>query len=374
LSTARFKVALLAGALLGAAACTIVNGLTVPEPTPDGGAGDAQVDVDPCPHAFPPPEPEAAPVSGDIVFTVVARSVTFARDADAGPDAAIGFDLDNTCTCPKAESCKPFVARNTLCDDERGRDNAMQALVAEARDVYGFDIDDNANTSVDKGASGILMQVQNYNGEPDDPDVRVATLVSPGLYTVLPDGGTGPQVTPTFTPADRWATLPDQVAPRDLVIAPVSTGRGYVKDYTLVVRNDVTLRFRPGMRMTFPDALIVAHITKLQDGSWSVDRGTVSGRWPVTNVLKVFGAVEQPRNSGNYLCTSPLLANVFAELKKRACEGADIAANAADDNTGAVCDAASGAFSFIAAPASLGPPVVSPDLDPCGDAGLSCAP
>src|SRR3954468_17449813 len=94
-------LALLGGSLLLIAidACTIVNGLTVPEDAATAAdvAPDVDVDsapVDPCAHARIPPPPSTPDLPVEQTIVVVARHFGVAT-ADGGPPA--GFDLDNAC-------------------------------------------------------------------------------------------------------------------------------------------------------------------------------------------------------------------------------------------------------------------------------------
>lgn len=359
-----------------AAACTIVDGLTVPKDT-GASALDAGGDVDRCNHAEPPGRPDpSSPNGAEITFAVVGKRFDFAPKDGAGADIPIGFDIDRTCTCPDVESCIPAKAREAVCDsDDRGRDDQLRPMLEFAKSPpYGFDISELATHAASRGIAGVLLQVASYNGLADDPDVTVGVLRSPGLRDVV-DGGAGPNRLPTFTIADRWSTVVEQATLIGDDVVPLRSVAAYVRDFTLVVKTDFILQIaREGIPVHLTEAIIAAHIVKLGDGSYSIDRGTIAARALVPDVIRALGALDQPPGSGNYLCTTAALEPVYGAIKKKACEAADLAGSGALDRTGAPCTAVSVAFVFEGAPASLGPPLSVRTANVCADASIECPP
>ena len=99
----------------------------------DGGGGpDTGTDGDAgplgCAHAVPPSRPSADdPGGADTDIVAAVTLVDFGLDAGASRS----FDLDDMCTCPDKESCKPQSGAPKHCDDDAGRDNAGGPLLAK---------------------------------------------------------------------------------------------------------------------------------------------------------------------------------------------------------------------------------------------------
>ena len=198
--------ALLAGSslLVAVDACTIVNGLTVPEDAAaqrETGASDAGSDgpIDPCMHAYPPPKPSAADTPTDLSILVAAKRFTLGTPVGSIPP---GLDLDNACSCPPAvpDTC---VGKKDHCDAVGGRDNAAGSLFNTLLGAPGpqkIDFDERINSGIRAGRNTILLGVDHFNGTNDDPDVSVSVYATVGLLD-----GSGNNVAPTFTDADRWA-------------------------------------------------------------------------------------------------------------------------------------------------------------------------
>ena len=355
--------ALLAGSALLAAvdACTIINGLTVPEDAAQGdGSGDAAGEagpIDPCDHARPPPKPSGLDRLGDQTIIVVAKRY-IASGADGGVPS--GLDLDDSCSCPPAvaETC---VGRKDHCDDVGGRDNAAGALfnaLLGAPTPQKIDIEERVNGGIRKGKNTILIGVEHYNGTLDDPDVLVSIYASLGLLD-----GAGNNVAPQFTEDERWA-LDD----RQFVLTatyPRATTTGYVAGGKLVASLDVTIDLSESFSIALTSSTLVADISLAGNGGKpTITRGFFAGRWPISDVLKVAGRVRL-EDGGKRLCETPL---AYATLKEIACQEADLVADRARDKTGARCSALSMALAFDTAPASKGSVKPASPVDDCPDA------
>lgn len=126
-------------------------------------------------------------------------------DGDGGvTEGTLGYDLDNTATCPGTASCTPpeNVDLTAQCDGPGGRDNGF------ARMLKGFG--DTAFTSelsadIENGRAGIVTVIENYNGGKNDTKVRAWAVVSTGTQVQLPDGGPDPVRTPTAAAQARRA-------------------------------------------------------------------------------------------------------------------------------------------------------------------------
>jgi hypothetical protein len=366
--------ALAAGAATLVAACSVMNGLHLPEPEagapppppPEVEAGpsaDAGADADPCDHALPPGPPSSAFGGEEKDILVAIR--TFAMTVDAGAPS-IGYDLDGLCTCrPQAESCRTTTKH---CDDANGRDNVLAELVADLKEIQGYDLEAELNRRAGEGSDGILIRVQRYNGLPDDSDVVVSIYGSAGTGTSDGDGGVTYQP-PTFTKADTWTVDEnDLLGPPDALFSR-STGNGYVAGGTVVVRLDAHVRLLDGAYTTFKGAELVAQIEDTADGP-TITRGTFTGRWPTSELLGSLSLVQDPK-TGTPFCE---LSGFDVLAKGFVCPSADIALDPAVDRTSAPCDAVSAAMAFESAPASFGPFTTSDGGQArCQDAGtLRC--
>jgi hypothetical protein len=349
--------------------CTIMNGYSVPTDAgpdtslPDTADADAGLDVDPCDHARWPDPPEGG-APGTITFLTTARRVSFGLLDDGGVEP-VGFDIDGVCTCAfqQGPSCN---SPTKACDLDRGVDDAVQALVAEAAHaITPIDFTHDTNDNIVTGANSILAWVEGYNGLADDPAVRVAVLYSPGLYD---DAGT--QRAPTFTTADDWSVVSDQIASGAVPRRYVS---GYVRHSTLVVQGPIDLGLLPGVILNLTQAILVAHIDNPDGGPYILTDGVLGGRANAPTLIRALGRKEQPPGSGKRLC-DPNNKDYFGflALGGALCNARDIMTNPLDDGKGKDCDAISVALTFVGAPASIGPVLDADGGEYCANASVPC--
>jgi hypothetical protein len=367
---ARLALASPAGALLGALAvhgCTIMNGLTVPSADAGRDAEARDAPLDRCDHAYPPDDPPAAVEDGDIEFVTAVTGIDLGvNGGGAGAGGAPefpGFDLDRTCSCPAEPSCAN--ARAPACDDARGRDDSF-ATLARAVAAKGVDLQARVAEGIAKGASGLLVIVESYNGKADDPRVYVTLASTPGLRPLSPDGGAGRKQTPTFTRADKWLLDGTEFFELGNVVTSRRRDIGYIKDGRLTVRiPKASIAFgEDGLVIRFAEGFLVGRVEPDGAGSFVVRSGELAGRWSVREALLSAREV-RPAEGLDRLCRLP---TVFASLKDEVCGAADIAARSADDRTGTRCDAVSTALSFTGAPGSKGAIYQAPVNDPCPEA------
>ncbi len=358
--------ALLAGSslLVAVDACTIVNGLTVPEDAAaqrETGASDAGSDgpIDPCMHAYPPPKPSAADTPTDLSILVAAKRFTLGTPVGSIPP---GLDLDNACSCPPAvpDTC---VGKKDHCDAVGGRDNAAGSLFNTLLGAPGpqkIDFEERINSGIRAGRNTILLGVDHFNGTNDDPDVSVSVYATVGLLD-----GSGNNVAPTFTDADRWALDARQFPVTQTF--PRATTQGYVAGGKLVASLDVTLDLNDSFSIALSGSTIVADVAlNGPGGKPTITGGLLAGRWPIADLLRVAGEVHL-EDGGKRVCDTPL---AYLTVKQLACQEADILADRKRDGKGADCDALSAALVFEGAPASKGavitvtPQVGCPDAAP----------
>lgn len=346
----------LAGVALGAFVygCTIMNGLTVPEREagPAVDAGEAGP-VDPCDHDYVPFDAPQISDDGDLSFVTAVRSIDLGLGAgvtETGAPRLGGLDLDRTCTCPAPPSCR--TPDGPVCDDERGRDNTFVSLMRSLQAAQNLDIQASVEADLAKGANGLLLIVQDYNGREDDRSVRLTLAMSPGHRKVFIDGGLSTKEPPTFTRSDRWVIDNEQF----FTIDGKSTGKlrqsGYVKGGKLVVKlegGEVRLGDE-GLAIRLAEGFLIGDIEPDGDGSFILARGKLGGRWATKGALESAREV-RPQQELPKLCRIPSL---FDSIKKEVCKGADIRAKASEDNQDLPCDAVSLAVDFVGAPGSTG--------------------
>lgn len=369
-----FVAMLLGGALalILVDACTIINGLTVGQ---DGGAvGDAadggDSAVDPCVHTYPPaprpPEPNSLP--GSELFVAVATDVSFG--IDGGAFEAISFDLDGLCTCfPHEDTCKPNLGEKTKCDQlGGGQDNAAQELFRQAKNA-SLDLQQDAKESVEKGGRAILIRVDGYNGLPNDPEVSVSVLVSPGHFVA------DVKTQPSYSTADLWSVDMKAVYDKGGILIPFDTKTGYVVDGTLVVGPiSISVPVADVALLTVSAAVLVGKIEPAPGGGFTLGEARFAGRWSNTEAAKVLGSFERQTGTGA-ICdgTDDQNVGLYKFFKQSVCQASDLRALPKDDRQGLACDAISMAVTFKGKPASLGTPREVIASTACATATIDCS-
>ena len=350
--------------------------------TTDGGSGGAGGGGTCQHHTWPAPPSSDDGGSDDVEFVVAFRTVTLGDDAP--PNAPVGFDLDNRCTCQgEGDSCKePDFATADHCDLPGGRDNATGQLFATAS-VFNPDLKSSQfSDGSEDGSWSLLVRISDYNGLPNDLQVTVAIYPSPGIRN---DPCNAPDSQTTWRGDDRWpiseSSLLD-VSPDtdcDGTDVPIDVAKfldvdAYVSDGTLVASLPQAGLLLPIDDGTTPLQLtagfIAADLIEFDDGQWRLDNGILAGRWRVDDLLAVLSKVQ---SGGEPLCTDH---DLYPLLKQAVCSYPDIASSLGGPTT--PCDALSFAMAFTAEPAALGsvladpeetsfcPPETDPANDGCG--------
>lgn len=388
-----------AGAVLGLAlgvesyqACAVYEPSLLLPSDVDAGAPDAAPDADTCAHVRPPSRPDASDGNGQGILVIAAfKTIDIGLTAEAGaPRPPYGYDLDGVCTCPGPPSCAQQTGVPESCDDEAGRDNTAIDLfrgLGVAASTGTSQIDD----GLASGQYGLLLVIDEYNGQPNDPQVKVSYYVSNGVNRAS-DGGIPP---PDFMGNDLWTIDPGSLIgnTQDLVkikscaknsqCQPVySDDQAYVAD-NVVVANFIDQipvafgdrSFLGGATMSLSGAVIVGQLqpVPLAVGfSYELTGGTIAGRWPTSQLLSTLATIPDPMIDGGFLCGSGSVN--YELLKAVACEAADISQNSLYDNASppAACDAVSIGMRFAAGPAQLGAVyAVAPAPAGCADGGLA---
>jgi hypothetical protein len=346
------------------AACMIYSSsLLVPL---DSGQGASEASSG-CEHARPPDRPVASDEGGGP-FKVVAAFRTIdiglganAPDGAAAPVPPFGYDLDGVCTCPGPPSCAQAKGAPESCDDDAGRDHTAIDLFR-----YLGAAASTGTSQIDQGLSagqyGILLVINNYNGQQDDSSVTVDFYVSNGLDR-SPDGGIA---MPLFDGTDQWTIDPGSLSGSQPVY---SDDQAYVSSGSVVAHMSKPIpiafgdrSFLGGATMLLSGAVIVGELQPYPLGDanasggvtfgYSLTGGTIAGRWGTGDLLSTLATI--PSSGGGFLCGPDSVP--YSLIKATACGSADISKSAANDNASplAPCDAVSVGLQFTAVPAQLG--------------------
>ncbi len=323
----------------------------------------------------------------NITFALQSIDVGANPNANGGP---YGWDLDTVCTCVDngPSSCSPQSDAGRVCDDDAGRDHASVALFgALAFAGPAFDagavvstLSGQLNEGLQAGQYGLLIEVQGYNGLPNDSRVTVNVYQSNGLNAVE-DGGT-PHVAGNST--DKWTVDPGSIVNGQKFTGVSCTGGGssqctpsftdvnaYVTNYVLVA-NLLTLPVAfgnnsvlAGVSMTLSSAVLTGTISFSNANNtplYTLQHGTLAGRWKTQALLSTLAGIPDTTDKGRapdggllypYLCDT---APSYQLIKGFVCSTvADIASSPERDNTaGAQCDAISVGMTFTATQGDLG--------------------
>ena len=306
----------------------------------------------PCPVADPAPDRPGA-----VVFA--ARRAVFGHPGDLTPAFALGFDLD----C----SARPYRGLPVLCAP-RSRDG-WASLPGGIDDAFlqrvlvpvylatppsrAFDLDAALSGIFEQGRFGLVVSVDRWNGQPDDPDVGVTLRASPGLA----GGGS-----PAWDGADVWASLPDVSAdgtsPFHLDGLPA-----YVAGGTLVAdaRALGPAVYHFGLPVAGFDVILADLSFAGALGPGGLTRFTMTGKMDLPS------ARDAAVGFAGALTCDTVASVFFAAMPAQMPDAADLPMVTASPPADP-CDAISFAWSFDAEPARLGA-VVDPAAGPGGGPG-----
>jgi hypothetical protein len=383
-------VAALTLAVLGVTGSTASQGCIYDSSLLEGGAPNGSVCANPDNAgelpAIPLPPAENDPSNTPALTVVLAMQsidvgVGVGLDgglmpADGGlipstaPQPHLGYDLDRVCTCcGAAPSCNQPDGSKENCDDDVGRDNTGIKLfrsLGSTAQAGNLDV----NQAMYGGLYGIVLEISDYNGQPNDQQVTVSVFASNGIALA---GGAGPRHDGT----DPWTLDPRYLYnggppvgtscyQNSACNATYSDPFAYVSCGVLVA-NPTVVPFTFGGRAAFGGAVmnlrqpyIVGNLvqTTVMGGNlgWAITNGSVTGRWQSEDLLSNMATIPDPTtDAGMFLCGNDPL---YMPLKSIICGLQDIVSVASEDNTGKSCDSISMAFGFTAAQAVLG--VVAP--------------
>lgn len=315
------------------------------------------------------------------------------EDSRPGEWESFGLDLDGVCTnssscSSRAQACRAATSEipfdGAMCRDNRfARLQATLAPVPEIGQRYGLR-EETFNCNLRRGTYNLIVKLSDYNGQPDDPEVRVDFYSSPGLARLPPwscDDGDADSY-PFWTAGAPWqidtANLTSEItAPGELPASSIADPKAFVREGYLVadLPDGAQLRLAGASNsyrsfaLTTRRSVWTGALRHQQDGTWQVEDGLVAGTTLASDLIETFHELG--------LCQQPGAAeqdaeqNGFYELVENAIrENADMLADGRVDEN-ASCDALSFAIAFRAAQLTPGAAGMSPERITCCPPGMT---
>lgn len=337
-----------------------------------GGAGGAPPQL--CESEGLPPRPQGAGGGGgaggaaEEPLRFALRNFDFGDGPPGEPPRTDlpGLDLDRSCTCCEClsafDACTPPpFASATICDGDRGVDNAFARLVS----LVGANATSAAlNADVNEGAWTILVEVTGYNGLSEDDQVRLALYTTSGHKT-NPDPAVLPTA-PAWQGNDQWMRRADSVGTMGEPL--VYTDQAYVTGGVLVgeLEGFLSLGGSLGSRVNFRGGLMRVRLSTPSGQPTVLRDGMLGARWPLADIFATLSSI---RVLGQPVCTDTI---AYSTIKSTLCSAADVYSQGLGVN---LCDAVSFGLAFTGEPVQFAPllgastatPGCAPELDPAND-------
>jgi len=340
--------------------CALPSFTLAPPSTTEDAGPDAPVEAGPpvCVAATYPDPPggtdNAVSLPG-LVFAV--HAIDLGDNGDTP-----GYDLDNVCTCfegagPSCTGASPQIS--TYCDATGGVDNQAAKLfqlieLPLGKGLFGSEF---FSDKASEGVWSLLIRVEGYSGEMNDPAVSVS---------LFPSGGTGGKM-PAWDGTDVWAVSAESVGDGGVSTPLFTSNGGYVSGGVLVATLPTTEVILAGggtetITVRLSAGVLTAQIASV-GGVWSLKNGVIAARWAAADVFKALSSYRD--NNGNPICTNSGLS--YTVVKTTICNDADILVDGTQPKS-APCDALSVGIGFSADPAVLG------SLQDAGAVADGCSP
>jgi hypothetical protein len=361
----RLAVAFLAAVSACSAACSGTTSSNEDLPGNHGSdagrvpGNEGQSEPGSCQSEKPTGPPAVKGAGGGPEIVVALKTLDF---HEAGGSEAVGFDLDDACTCNGDGPTCALPANSTKpCDGTSGRDNNGAGLMS-ASSMLGL-TSSMLSKDIADGEMSLLLRIRDYNGLPDDDQVSVAWLVPVPLMSP-----------PLFDGTDVWGIngsclhqdgqgQPNVEDPLVIDLFAYVTGGRLVASFN----GGAPMNFSEKLSVNVQGAVLSAGLVR-QGTVWEIHDGVVAGTWRTTDM---FANLRNTSVLGKPLCTdNPIYMNV----KDFICRSRDISSTGA--NPAHACDSISFAFTFTAISAGVGlgwnPPALpnpcTPEVDPANDA------
>jgi cysteine-rich repeat protein len=249
--------------------------------------------------------------------------------------------------------------------------------VPEIGERYGLR-EQTFNCNLHRGTYNVIVKLSGYNGQLDDPEVRVDFYASPGLTRLPPwncDDG-DPDAYPIWTASAAWNIDPTSLTSEiseegSLPDSKLADAKAFVREGYLVAElpDGAQLRLAGSSNsyrsfaLTTRKSVWTGALSQQQDGTWQIQDGLIAGTTLTSDLLETFHELG--------LCQSDSDAeqeneqDSFYELVTNAIrDNADMLADGrVDDN--AACDSLSFAIAFRAAQLTPGGAGASPERITC---------
>jgi hypothetical protein len=259
-------------------------------------------------------------------------------------------------------------------DYANGRDNGLGGLITLVKAALPNFGTEAYNANIQTGKVSLLIQVRDYNGEPNDFDVKTV-LYSPAAFDVL-DEVKGRR--PAFDGKDVWPIASDSYVGENSAEPRHVSARSYVTNGVLVAAiTELDLRLRIGVslidvadiQVKFISPYLTAKIGKDERGLWQLTEGNIAARWKSNDVLAELSRFPNPINYPDpnavqpYFCTNN---GFYTQVRDHICRATDIFSDLPAPGT--QCDSLSVGIGFTSIEANLGQMVRLPERpNPCGD-------
>jgi cysteine-rich repeat protein len=360
----------------------------------------------PGPQHRPLPEQAATDSLPAIYLGWTHLELGGAASEDDGAEAwqRFGLDLDGVCSnsascSDSAQSCRAASSEipfdGSACRDNRfARVQSVLSPVPEIGERYGLR-EETFNCNLRRGTYNMILKLSDYNGQPDDPEVRADFYVSPGLTRLPPwnckDGDA--ESYPFWNASAEWQVDPTNLtdaipAAGSLPASSIADSKAFVRQGYLVAELPDGAQLRLGgasntyrsFALTTRKSLWTGSLRHMQDGTWQVEDGLVAGITLASDLLETFHELGLCQQSEQ----APDQASFYQLVSDAIRNNADMLADGRVDEN-ASCDALSFAIAFRAAQLTPGlalaaperitccPPSMSPeDCQPeCGDGVVS---
>lgn len=259
----------------------------------DGGLLDSSydagsIDAAPCILRAPPDRPAGADDGSDVVRWFALRGIELGTGLRW---IELGYDLDGRCTEPWSTDveCAVDPEVGAIPDAIGGVDNTFGSRLIPLLSLAAPDLEPEVAAHFTSGEEGVLVRVEGWNGEPNDPRVAVAVLHAPrggGPGSDL-DGGVRRPL--ALDGGDVWLAAADSLRGEGLSRPLVEDREGYVADGTIVGRfaEGLALRFTVGTERVRFDA--------------GADPRVDGGRAALVMTLRLRGAILTARPSADGL-------------------------------------------------------------------------
>ncbi len=321
-----------------------------------------------CGSARPPEPPANSAGGGSLEFVVAVKQIDFGDVAGSPED--IGYDLDARCTCQgQGSAClREAWATADACDGPDGRDNSAGALLSKLTPLLtDFGSADWSQGAVD-GDWSILLRVREYNGTPDDEQVRLDWFVPHDFWVDKGDES----VRPKWDGTDEWPIRETSVVDPDAGAQSLEEPKffdphAYVTGGMLVASfPESAFQVSDKYLLDFVGSFITARVVETT-GGWELQDGLLASRWKVQSILGQLGRV--------VILGLPVCMDhpAYEGLKGQICSYADVYSGVGTPTT--PCDSISAGMTFQAKPARLGPVLPQESeaevcplaVDPAGD-------